>query len=102
MGELDDLDALPSVRLHDLAVRRAVRHMDGAFLWTLLRDLPAGEAIAGRPEQAGADAAHLSVLIADAFDDEDITVTDALRPLYLSYLRQHRADLDHLDDPPQR
>lgn len=99
MTELDDLDALSSLRLHDLAIRRATRHLDVAFLWKLLRELPAGEAIAGRPEHAAADAARLSVLIADAFDSTDSGVADALRPLYLDYLHQHRADLANLDGP---
>lgn len=99
MTDLDNLDELSSARLHDLAIRRARRHLDVEFLWHVLRSIPAGEAIAGRPEHAAADASHLSVLIADAFDDEDENVIDALRPLYLDYLKRHRADLASLDSP---
>ncbi len=94
MNDLDDLDALSSRELHDLAVRRARHHLDVAFLWELLRALPAGEAIAGHPDHAGADALHLSALIGDTLDaDENTDVVDALRPLYLDYLRKHREDL---------
>lgn len=97
MSDLDDLDALPSRELHDLAVRRARHHLDVAFLWELLRALPAGEAIAGHPDHAGADALHLSALIGDAIDADETDVADALRPLYLDYLRKHREDLPDLE-----
>jgi len=96
MSDLDDLDALPSRELHDLAVRRARHHLDVAFLWELLRALPAGEAVAGHPEHANADALHLSALIGDAIDSEEGEVADALRPLYLDYLKKHREDLPGL------
>jgi len=97
MSDLDDLDALPSRELHDLAVRRARHHLDVAFLWELLRAIPAGETIAGHPDHAGADALHLSALIGDAIDADDKDVADALRPLYLDYLRKHRDDLADLE-----
>jgi hypothetical protein len=97
MSQTDDLDALPSRELHDLAVRRALHHLDVAFLWDLLRALPAGEAIAGHPDHAGADALHLSALIGDAIDADDTDVADALRPFYLDYLRKHRGDLAALE-----
>ena len=97
MSDLDDLDALPSRELHDLAVRRARHHLDVAFLWDLLRAIPAGEAIAGHPDHAGADALHLSALIGDVIDVDDADVADALRPLYLDYLRKHHGDLAELE-----
>lgn len=67
--------------------------MDLAFLWELLRALPAGEAIAGHPEHARADAMKLSLLIGDAMDVDHGDVADAMRPLYLDYLSKHRPDL---------
>jgi hypothetical protein len=93
---MDDLDALSSRELHDLAVQRARHHLDVGFLWELLRALPAGEAIAGHRDHANADALHLSALIGDALDSEETDVADALRPLYLDYLRKHREDLPDL------
>lgn len=93
MTDPDNLDALSSRELHDLAVRRALRHLDVAFLWDLLRALPAGEAVAGHPEHAQADAMKLSALIGDTIDAGDSDVADALRPFYLEYLAKHRHDL---------
>jgi hypothetical protein len=84
------LDALSSRELHDLAVKRALRHFDVEFLWELLRALPAAEAAEGHAAEAGRDIAHLSVLIDDALGEDD--VTDALRPLYLDYLTKHGTD----------
>lgn len=97
MSDLDNLDELSSRELHDLAVRRARHHLDVAFLWELLRALPAGEAIAGHPEHAHADALKLSALIGDTVDAGDPDVADALRPLYLDYLNNHRGDLPGLE-----
>lgn len=96
MTDLDDLESLSSRELHDLAVRRARHHLDLAFLWELLRALPAGEIAAGHPEHAQADALKLSALIGDAIDSDDSDIEDALRPLYLGYLTKHKADLPHL------
>ncbi len=39
MTDLDNLNALSSRQLHDLAVHRARRHLDVPFLWELLRAL---------------------------------------------------------------
>jgi hypothetical protein len=96
MTDLDDLDALSSPELHDLAVRRARHHLDVKFLWELLSALPAGEIVAGHPEHAQADALKLSALIGDAIDSGDSDIEDALRPLYLDYLNKHKADLASL------
>jgi hypothetical protein len=89
MSDADNLDQLSSRELHDRAVRRAVHHLDVKFLWDLLRELPAGEAAAGRTDLATADALHLSTLISDAIDSGDAVEADALRPFYLDYLRKH-------------
>ena len=71
MSDVDDLDALSSRELHDRAVHRALRHLDVAFLWELLREIPAGEAAAGHPDAGSADASHLSALISDALGSGD-------------------------------
>ncbi len=89
MGKRDDLEALSSPELHDRAVRRAVRHMDVAFLWELLRAIPAAEAAEGHAEAAKADVFKLSALISDALASGKGEIADALRPLYLDYLEKH-------------
>jgi hypothetical protein len=91
MSQPDNLDLLSARELHDLAVRRALRHLDVKFLWDLLRELPAGEAAAGRADLATADALHLSTLISDAIDSGEGEIAESLRPFYLSYLREHGA-----------
>ena len=85
----DELDALSSRELHNLAVRRALHHVDVEFLWQLLRAIPAAEASEGHTSEAGRDVTHLSVLIDDAIDAGDGDVAEALRPLYLDYLERH-------------
>jgi hypothetical protein len=85
----DELDALSSRELHNLAVRRALHHVDVEFLWELLRAIPAAEASEGYASEAGRDITHLSVLIDDAIDSGEGDVADALRPLYLDYLVKH-------------
>jgi hypothetical protein len=85
----DELDALSSHELHNLAVRRALEHADVEFLWELLRALPAAEAVEGHPAHAGADISKVSALIADAIDSGQGDLAEALRPLYLDYLEKH-------------
>lgn len=86
----NDLDTLPSHELHDRAVGRALRHADLAFLWELLRAIPAAEALRGDVSESEADATKLSALIADALGSGESEVADALRPLYIDYLTRHR------------
>ena len=95
MTDQAELDALSSQQLHDLAVHRALRHVDVPFLWELLRAIPAGEAAAGHPDAAGWDAIKLSSLIADAVESDDDEVADSLRPLYLDYLNKHHVRPQH-------
>jgi hypothetical protein len=85
----DELEALPSPELHDLAVRRALHHVDVEFFWELLRAIPAAEASEGYDAEAGRDITHLSVLLDDAIDSGQGDVAEALRPLYLDYLEKH-------------
>jgi hypothetical protein len=82
-----DLDALSSRELHDLAMRHALHHADVKFLWELLRVIPAAEESEGHEAEAGADLTKVSALIGDAVDSPE--VADALRPLYIDYLKKH-------------
>ena len=91
MTTREQLDALSSRELHDMAVRRALHHGDVEFLWELLRALPAAEASEGHGAHAGADITKVSSLIADAIDSGQGELAEALRPLYLDYLVKHGA-----------
>lgn len=85
----DDLERLSSAELHDLAVRRARRHLDVKFFWDLMRLLPAVEAGAGKLDEARADMQRLSSHIDDVTDSGRGEVAELLRPFYLEYLRKH-------------
>ena len=89
MTTRDELDALSSRELHDLAVRRALRHVDVEFLWDLVRAIPAAEASEGNSIEAGRDITKVTSLIADAIDSGKGEVAEALRPLYIEYLVKH-------------
>jgi hypothetical protein len=84
-----DLEALSSRELHDLAIRRALHHADVAFLWRLLRTIPAAETLEGDDREAGQDLTKLSSLVADAIDSGEGAIAEALRPLYIDYLTKH-------------
>lgn len=84
-----ELEAMSSRELHDLAMHRALHHMDVNFLWTLLSEIPAAEAIEGNPGRSGADMYRISALITDALGSGEGKTAEALRPLYLDYLEKH-------------
>jgi hypothetical protein len=84
-----DLEALSSRELHDMAVRRALHHADVGFLWELLRSIPAAEALEGDVRESEADATKVSALLADALESGKGEIADALRPLYIDYLKKH-------------
>jgi hypothetical protein len=85
----DELEALSSRELHDLAVRRALHHVDVEFLWDLVRAIPAAEASEGNSIEAGRDITKVTSLIADAIDSGEGELAEALRPLYIDYLVKH-------------
>jgi hypothetical protein len=51
----DSHEQLSTAELHDLAVRRARRHLDARFFWRLMEVLPVAEAGAGELREAEAD-----------------------------------------------
>jgi len=89
MTESRSLEDLSSKELHDLAVRRARRHLDVKFFWHLMQNLPAAEAGAGQLRDADADIMKISGHIDDLTDSGEGEVAELLRPFYLEYLREH-------------
>lgn len=85
----DDLDALTSHELHDLAVRYAKRHLDVGFFVRLMRTLPVAEAAAGKVDEAQADVLTLSAHVDDVTDSGRGEIAELMRPFYLAYLREH-------------
>jgi hypothetical protein len=85
----DDLDSLPTQELHDRAVRHAERHLDVRFFWSLLRLIPAAEASLGDEGEADFDIQFSKGLIRDALHSGEGGLGNALRPVFIDYLRSH-------------
>jgi hypothetical protein len=85
----DDLEQLSTRELHDRAVRRAERHVDVKFFWSLLKLIPAAEAVSGDGGEAQYDVQSSKGLILDAVRSGDGELGEALRPVFIDYLRKH-------------
>jgi len=91
MATREELERLSSKELHDRAVRVAEHRLDLAFLWRLVKAIPAAEAAAGHLDRAEADVgvADLVPLLHDLEHAGEGDLGDALRPMYLDYLEKH-------------
>lgn len=87
--DVEELGTLPTSELHDRAVRYAVRHGDFAFLWELLKVIPAAEAASGHGGETANDLSRVSALLSDAMAAGEGELGEALKPVYLEYLAQH-------------
>ncbi|HWD10744.1 MAG TPA: hypothetical protein VG366_02805 [Solirubrobacteraceae bacterium] len=85
----DTLDDLSTQELHDRAVHRAERHLDVGFFWSLLKLIPAAEAASGEEGEADYDIQSSKGLIIDALRSGDGQLGEALRPVFIDYLRKH-------------
>jgi hypothetical protein len=83
------LDELSTKELHDRAIRRAERHLDVKFFWSLLKLIPAAETASGDEGEADYDIQHSKGLISDALHSGDGQLGEALRPVFIDYLRKH-------------
>ena len=87
MRTREELEALPTKDLHDLAVERAKRHLDVGFLWDLVKALPVAEEVVGEDDRSKIDIARPLALINDfLYDTDSGKLGDALRPFYVDYL----------------
>ena len=87
----DDLDQLSTHELHDRAVHRAERHLDLKFFWSLLQLIPAAQTASGDVGEADYDVESSKGLISDAVHSGDGALGEALRPVFIDYLRKHAA-----------
>jgi hypothetical protein len=85
----DEPDGLSTQELHDRALRRAERHLDVKFLWSLLELIPAAESISGDSGEADYDISSAKGLIYDAVHSGDGRLGEAMRPVFIDYLRRH-------------
>jgi hypothetical protein len=95
MRDDDSLDQLSSAELHDLAVKRARRHLDARFFYRLMQVLPTAEAAAGEMDEAETDVMRLSAHVDDVTEAGQGEVAELLRPFYLDYLRRHGVKAPH-------
>ncbi|GAA2727240.1 hypothetical protein [Actinocorallia aurantiaca] len=81
------LEDLPSAELHDRAVKLALDRKDMGFFWRLLSDIPAAEAGLGDMKRSETDLMRVFGLVTDFLGAGEGELADALRPVYLTYLR---------------
>jgi hypothetical protein len=85
----DTLEELSTKELHDRAVRRAEKHLDVKFFWSLLQVIPAAQTSIGDEGEADYDIQFSKGLISDAMHSGDGALGEALRPMFIDYLRRH-------------
>jgi len=85
----EDLEKLSTHELHDRAMRRAEKHLDVKFFWSLLEMIPAAETVSGDLGEAEYDVESSKGLIYDAVHSGDGRLAEALRPVFIEYLRKH-------------
>ena len=86
---IEDLEGLSTQELHDRAIHRAEKHMDVKFFWRLIEAIPAAEAVAGDVGEAEFDVVSARGQIKDALHSGDGELAEALRPMFVDYLRAH-------------
>lgn len=84
-----DLEQLSTQELHDRAVRYAEHHLDVRFFWRLLEAIPAAQAASGDVGEAEYDIQSAKGVISDALRSGDGALGEALRPLFIEYVRAH-------------
>ncbi len=85
----DSLEQLSTQELHDRAIHRAEKHLDVKFFWSLLQMIPAAESLSGDRGEAEYDIQSSKGLISDALRSGDGKLGEALRPVFIDYLRKH-------------
>jgi hypothetical protein len=83
-----ELEQLSGEQLHDLAVRRAVKHLDVKFFWRLIEALPVAVAAAGEVDKADMDLQSTLAHVDDITDSGRGETAELLRPLYVDYLAE--------------
>ncbi len=88
-GGSDELERLSTQELHDRAMHRAEHRLDVRFFWRLLSEIPAAEALTGDEGESEYDTQFVKGLVSDALRSGHGELKEALRPLYIDYLRRH-------------
>lgn len=85
----DALEDLSTRELHDRAIHRAEKHLDVKFFWSLLKMIPTAKALSGDEGEAEYDIQSSKGVILDALLSGDGALGEALRPVFIDYLRRH-------------
>jgi hypothetical protein len=85
----DELERLSTRELHDRAMHRAEKHMDVKFFFSLVEMIPAAEALTGNMGEADFDIVSARGAIKDALRSGEGELAEALRPVFVEYLRKH-------------
>jgi len=85
----EDLEQLSTHELHDRALHRAEKHLDVKFFWSLLEMIPAAESASGDVGEAEFDSQVARGQISDALHSGDGKLGEAMRPVFIDYLRKH-------------
>ena len=85
----ESLETLSTEELHDRAIAHAERHLDVRFFWSLLEVIPAAETASGDEGEGKYDIQSSKGLIWDALHSGEGRLGEALRPLFIDYLRKH-------------
>ena len=96
MTTQEDLDAMPTQELHDLALDVAKRRIDGvAFVWDLIKALPVAEEIVDDDQRSKIDIMRPTAMLNDLlYDSGRGDLGEALRPMYIEYLLKHPDSAD--------
>lgn len=85
----EDLGTLTSAELHDRAIDLAKASHDTAWLWRLMKAIPAAEASIGNLDDAEMDVASTVSAINSYLRADRGDLADTLRPVYIEYLLEH-------------
>ncbi len=69
-------------------MKQARHRMDLKFFWNLIEMIPAAEEAEGRPDKLAADVESSRTWLEDLLRPDD-AMEEALRPVFLDYLRKH-------------
>ncbi|HKJ37043.1 MAG TPA: hypothetical protein VKA36_10785 [Solirubrobacterales bacterium] len=94
MATREELTRMSGEHLHDLAVRRAMKHLDLKFFWNLMEALPLAEAGAGHYDEANADLQSTVAHVDDLTDSGRGETAELLKPLYIDYLAEDGPGVD--------
>jgi hypothetical protein len=90
MSQAQELEQLSTKELHDRAIEVAKRHLDVGFLWRLLEALPVAEEAIGDEPRSKIDIVRPLALVNDFLEAGEGRLGEALRPMYIEYLVEHR------------